>query len=160
MVELIDINEGLVLLNLEAHTNLEAIDIMAQHLYQQDIVFESYINAIKNRELEFSTGLPGTDFPIAIPHADPQHVKRDAICIGICQRPVPFIMMGSENTQLDCEIIFMLAIKNGHAQIELLQALIELFQKPTALQSLKQASSKQGVVTLFKELLYGKERKE
>ena len=51
------VSPELVIMGLEAETDQEAIGIMARMLYDQGYVKESYIQAVKEREKEFFTGL-------------------------------------------------------------------------------------------------------
>ena len=44
----------LILMDIEAGTDQEAIEILAKHLYAKGIVKESYIEAVKEREKVFS----------------------------------------------------------------------------------------------------------
>ena len=44
------ISPELILMNIEAKTDQEAIEILAKHLYEKGIVKESYIDAVKERE--------------------------------------------------------------------------------------------------------------
>lgn len=157
MLNNIIVDEKLVVLDLQANSDQEAIEQLAQVLLSQEFVNPSFIDAIKERELNYSTGLPGTDFPIAIPHADSLHVKQDAIAIARLKEPVKFKMMGSEDVFLDTEMIFMLAIKNGNNQVMLLQALMDVFQEENALNELKEATNKKVLVNLFKNNIKGKE---
>ena len=160
MLNNIIVNEDLVLMNLKAVSNLDAINQIAQNLLSNHLVYPTYIDAIKERELQFSTGLPGVDFGIAIPHTDSNHVISDAISIAVLNSPVNFKMMGTDDIYLPAEMIFMLAIKGGDNQIKVLQSLIDLFQQENALLRLQQASSEKELVKLFKEFFKGKEQGE
>lgn len=160
MLESISFDESLIILDLHADNNQVAIQKMARNLVDNNCVYPSYVNAIWQREQKYSTGLPGTDFSVAIPHADPEHVIKDSISIAVLNKPIIFKMMGSNDIDLETEMIFMLAIKNGENQIALLQALMELFQHENALNQLRNASNKTEMMKLFKKYLNGKEDKE
>ena len=75
------ISPELILMDIEAKTDQEAIEILAKHLYEKGIVKESYIDAVKEREKVFSTGLNFEEMGIAIPHTDSIHVNRQAIAV-------------------------------------------------------------------------------
>ena len=61
--------------------------------------------------------------------------------------------MGIPGTKVKVEIIFMLAIKAAHSQVEFLQTLMNEFQKKGVLKSLIQSKSKNELLNKFKILL-------
>ena len=65
-----------------------------------------YVEAIKQREKEYPTGLPSTDPVVAIPHANYEMVKKTTLAIATLNEPVLFENM--ENYILEFRII-----KNG-----------------------------------------------
>lgn len=143
----------LVVLNLEASTDQEAIDKLARHMYEKEMVKESYIDAVKEREKVFSTGLPGADFGVAIPHTDSIHVNRDAVAIAILKEPLKFKMMGTDDVEVEVKMMFMLALKTPHGQLAFLQALMEIFQEEGSLTALNNLTDKNEVAEKFKALL-------
>lgn len=147
------ISDELVVLNLEAHTDIEAIDILARHLFDKGVVKESYINAVKEREKVFSTGLPCAEYGVAIPHTDIEHVNQDAVGIAILKNPVKFKMMGTPDIEVDVKMMFMLSLKTPHGQLSFLQALMEIFQDDEALASLVKLDDPKAIAERFKTLL-------
>jgi len=61
-------------------------------------VSEEFAEDVWEREKIFPTGLPTQPFGVAIPHADPDHVKQSAVCLGILNSPVFFNQMGMESS--------------------------------------------------------------
>jgi len=120
----------LVIMGLEAETDQEAIGIMARMLYDQGYVKESYIQAVKEREKEFFTGLGFEEMGVAMPHTDAVHVNRQAIGIGILKKPVRFRTMGELDGALDVQLMFMLAINKPDKQLDFLSHMIASCQDP------------------------------
>lgn len=143
------IDENLVAFNIEASTDQEAIDILANTMLKQGVVKESYIEAIKNREKEFSTALQLADMGVAIPHTDACHVNEASIAIGILDKPVEFSHMGMPEIKVPVEVMIMLGITEPHAQLELLQKLMEIFQVEGRLTALKACETKKAVIDTF-----------
>lgn len=108
--------------------NNEALECTAQILLDQGLVKESYLQAIKEREKDFPTGLEFENYSIAIPHTDTRYVNSEAMVINILENPVKFEQMAAEGLYTDVNIITMLAIKNKENQVPYLQALIDIFQ--------------------------------
>ncbi|HAE61745.1 MAG TPA: PTS sugar transporter subunit IIA [Eubacteriaceae bacterium] len=129
-------SKELILTGIKASTDLEAIETAAKYLLEKGLVKESYVKAIQEREKVFATGLPTEGFGVAVPHTDVEHVNEQTICIGIMENPVPFKVMGSMDEIVDVKIMFMLALKEPHSQLTMLQAVIGMVQKPEVLEKL------------------------
>ena len=147
------VDERLVLMDIEASDDQEALDILANKLLDEGIVKPSYIAAVKKREIEFCTGLQFEEMGIAIPHTDAEHVNVGAIGIGIPKKPITFQSMGMPDVPVEVEMIFMMAILEPHKQVELLQTLMSIFQAEGRLQSLKACNTPKEVSELFKKYL-------
>lgn len=143
------VNENLIVLNLKATSNLDAIEQLATVLYDNKYVKESYINAIKEREKVFCTGLPTEEVGVAIPHTDVEHVIKPAIAVALLAKPVKFEMMGMPENKVDVEIMFMLAIKEPHAQIELLETLMGILENKRLLNMIKYAKSSKDISNIL-----------
>ena len=144
------ISPELVLMDIDAETDQEAIEILARHLYEKGIVKESYIDAVKAREKVFSTGLGFEEMGIAIPHTDSVHVNRQAIAIGILKKPVPFCHMGMPEVPVETEMMFMMAIEKPDSQVEFLGKMMEIFQTEGRLRGLKVCQSEEEVAAKFR----------
>ena len=144
------ISPELVLLDLEAETDMEAIDKLAHHLYAKGIVKETYIPAVKQREVEFCTGLAFEAMGVALPHTDSIHVNQQAIAIGILKKPVTFHHMGMPDVDVDVDLMFMLAIQKPDAQITFLGKMMEVFQLDGCLEQVKNAASAEEAANVFR----------
>ena len=116
------IEESLLFLNLEAQSREDVIRQMSDNLLKQGLVYDTFKNAVIEREKVYATGLPSENFAVAIPHTDSEHVAQDALSIAILDKPVSFIMMGTADTELDVEMVFVLAIKNADNQMMMLKS--------------------------------------
>lgn len=144
------IESRLVCMNLEAETDQQALDILGGHLLKEGIVKESYLPAVKEREVNFSTGLQFEEMGIAIPHTDAEHVNVAAIGIGVLKKPVEFKFMGMPEVPVETEMIFMMAIKEAHSQVEFLQALMDVFSTEGRLEALKACDTEEKLIETFK----------
>ncbi|WP_196605144.1 PTS sugar transporter subunit IIA [Pectinatus haikarae] len=142
-----------IFMDFEAENDMDAIKKMAANLNKEGVVKESFISAILEREKKFCTGLQFDEAGIAIPHTDTQHVNLPAVSIAVLKNPLSFQEMGTPGTKVNVEIIFMLAIKAAHSQVEFLQTLMTEFQKNGVLTSLIQSESKNELLNKFKILL-------
>jgi PTS system galactitol-specific IIA component len=147
------LRQDLIVRDLEATSDQDAIKKLSTFLHEKGLVKESYIQAIMDREKVFSTGLPTGSIGVAIPHTDVEHVNDAAVAIGVLKDPVSFTVMASEDDKVDVKIMFMLAVKEPHAQIELLQTLMGVLADPELLQSMSEASSNREIYEAITSVL-------
>ena len=145
----VTISPDLVMMNIEAGTDFEVLDIMANHLKDLGYVKDTYIQAVKDREKNFCTGLQFPEMGIALPHTDSVHVNKQAICIGILKNPITFHAMGSPEETVPVQLIFMLAIQKPDAQLSFLGNMMTIFQEEGALLSIRQAKTAQEAADKF-----------
>lgn len=120
----------------------EILKKLGAELCRSGHVKESYIQAVCDREKVFPTGLPMSGCGIAIPHADKEHVNNEAMIVGVLNEPVEFQVMGSESDMVGARLVFMLAIKDPQAQLDMLQKLIAGCQDEGVLNTLCDHSDK------------------
>ena len=142
-----------VQLKLDSSNAEEAIQTMAQVFLKDNIVKPSYVQAVLDREKVFPTGLPSEPFAIAIPHAMAEHSNQAAITVGVLKAPVKFHQMRSPETELDAQILFLLAVNEPKAQIELLKSMMSLIQNEGDLLAIKNATRLYEVADLLNNKL-------
>ncbi len=131
-----------ILLNMRASNAEELIQTLTNALVQSGNATPEFSADVWKREQVFPTGLPTQPFPIAIPHADPDHILASAICVGVLDTPVQFAQMGTDGSIiLDVRIAFLLAIKEQAKQVEMIQQLMTLIQSPSLLSKLLEVRS-------------------
>lgn len=130
------ISSNLIFKGIEASNNEDALKFLGQRLFDKQYVKESYIEAVIAREKKYATGLPTEIYGVAIPHTDIVHVNEPGIAIGILSKPVKFIMMGTEDTEIDVKVVFMLAVKEPKEQLQLLEKLMTIFQDKSMLNNI------------------------
>lgn len=148
------IRQELVLLNVEATDKFDLLGQLASHLQKLGYVKDSYKDAVIAREKVFATGLPTVVGGVAIPHTDAEHVNEPAICVARLKNPVEFIVMGDDEETVSVDLAVMLAMKEPHAQIDLLQNLMGVFQDEEALTYLKNQTDKENIVRFMKERVF------
>lgn len=147
------LNEELIFVDMEAVDEQDAIKELANFLYKQGFVKESYIQAILDREKVFPTGLPTEGVGVAIPHTDSIHVKKGAIALGVLKESVFFHTMGMPDETVKVDIIFMMAIEKPEAQLEILQKLMSIFQQKELLDKIKKSEKPSDIKEIFSKSL-------
>lgn len=140
------LDERLILLNADLNTDEECIRTAAGLFEKYGYVLEGYGDAVAKREKEFPTGLPGKEINIAIPHTNNLLVKEAAIGVIIPQKPVKFIMMGTKDQVLECELILPLVIKDPKMQISLLKKLMKVIQNGELLKQIRDSKDKKEII--------------
>ncbi|GEO58859.1 PTS sugar transporter subunit IIA [Companilactobacillus bobalius] len=143
-------DEEIVLLDITPKDSTEALSMVSDELIKKAVVKESYKDAVIKREKEFPTGLNAPSCGIAIPHTDAIHVNKPQIAIARLAQPVKFLQMG-DGADVEAKLIFMLALKEPHAQLETLQKLMALIQNETAVTELIAAKDSKTVINVLKE---------
>lgn len=138
----------LIQLDWEVENQTEFFDKMAAKLVDLGYVKETFADAIKTREANFPTALPVEPFPVAIPHADPQHIIKPFIACTRLKNPIKWCEMANNDVEHDVKFIFMLGFLGGHGDadgsnehVELLQILVMNFQKPEVMDRLVNAKT-------------------
>lgn len=145
------LREELVLLNYEAGGRDEVLQALAALLLEDGATKDTYLAALLKREAEFPTGLPTEGIKVALPHAGAEHVNYSALAVAILSSPVKFYRMDEPQTELDVEVVLMLANADPNEQVQTLRRLCEMFGEPEALQALKAAGTASDVVRLLRQ---------
>lgn len=141
-------DEEVALLDLETTNSTDTLSALADALYQKGVVKDTYKAAVIDREEHFATGLLGEYVGVAIPHTDPEHVNKAQIAFARLKEPVHFKQMGDE-ADVPAKLIFMLALKEAHAQLETLQKLMGILQDQAIINQLLAAKTTADVVKAF-----------
>ncbi|WP_295731930.1 PTS sugar transporter subunit IIA [uncultured Limosilactobacillus sp.] len=135
------IKDNLVFAHLSAQDSTGVISQLADALYRNGNVNGDYKQAVLDREKVYPTGLPSGDICVAVPHTDVKYVKSPAIVFATLDQPVKFANMADKSQTVDARIVTMLAMKEPHSQVQLLQNLMQLFQNQDLLKKLLKLDS-------------------
>lgn len=133
---------------------LEQFDLLRQlgdTLVQAGAVSNSYIDAVCERERHFPTGLYTGSVNVAIPHADPLHVKEPAIALGLARKGVLFRNMADPAADIDVQIVFLLALNKSESQLLILEQIMDLIQDQGSMQKVLEAKEEQDVLSILIE---------
>lgn len=152
LIDLLNIEH--ILVRVEARDAQDAIHTLTAALVESGHVTPGFGEDVWKREQTFPTGLPTQPLAVAIPHADPDHVNRSGVCIGILESPVRFAQMGTDgSTLLDVRLVFLLAIKEREKQVEMIQQLVTLIQTGSLLEALAGAKDPGEAFALIRKTL-------
>ena len=118
----------IALFNRHAKDKQEALKMLADEFVKAGVVKDSFYDGLITREASFPTGLSCNNRCVAIPHTDIEHVNRTQVGFMTLDEPVDFIEMGTEDKNIPVTMIFMLALKEAHQQLDMLMKLMDVFQ--------------------------------
>jgi PTS system galactitol-specific IIA component len=131
MEDIIWFHEELLVMPLNADTSEDAIRILGGQLLEKGYVHSTFIPAVLERELNFSTGLPTDPIGVAIPHTDAHHVIKPAIAVGISPKPITFHEMGDpDSADVQVRLVLMLAIPDPSQVAMMLKRLVNILRAP------------------------------
>lgn len=146
-----ELKSSLILPELKAQSYEDIMKQLGSALIQEGYAKESYVDALIQREKEFPTGLDVNGVGVAIPHTDISHVNRAGIAIAVLRRPVTFVQMGTEDENVDVQLIFMLAVVNPNEHIDQLQRILAIIQDTNVLKQLLSVKETKQIIQIIKE---------
>jgi len=139
-----------VALHYEAGDSKDVITHLGKCLFDAGYVRETFVDAALDRESRLPTGLPlSGDFNAAIPHTEVEHVLKPGLAMATLSAPVTFQNMVSPEEAVPCRLVFVMALDQPKAQIEMLQEIAGILQNPDVIQRLMQAKDFDEVRTTF-----------
>lgn len=131
----------LVQLDWEAADQTEVFERIADILFKNGFVKDTYLESLKAREANYPTALPIEPYPVAIPHTDIGHIIRPFIAPIRLKKPVEWREMANNDVIHQVRFIFMLGFLKSDEHVELLQVLVENFQNEELMEHLKNAET-------------------
>lgn len=134
------LSESLIVPSLAASDADGCIRALVRAMADEGHALPEYAEDVIRRERTFPTGLPTEPVAVAMPHADPDHLRRSCVAVGISGAGVPFGQMGTDgDVQVDARVIFLLGIKEREKQVDMIGELMDLIQNESLLASLAKA---------------------
>jgi PTS system galactitol-specific IIA component len=129
-----------VLLNINAESAVEIITELGNELFKNGYVKDTFVDAVITREKTMPTGLPLLgDINAAIPHTDIEHVIKPGLAMATLQNAVNFQNMAEPEKSVPVRLVFLLALEQPKAQIEMLQEIATVLQNPEIVSNLLKA---------------------
>jgi len=140
----------LVSLHYTAKDAADVITHLGGLLFEAGYVHETFVAAALDRESRLPTGLPlSGEINAAIPHTEVEHVKKPGLAMATLTAPVVFQNMVSPEEAVPCQLVFVMALDQPKAQIEMLQEIAGVLQEPAMLNSLMAAVTFEDIRAIF-----------
>ena len=141
----------ITLFNQHVENKEEALKLLADEFIKTEVAKDSFYDGLISREKEFPTGLSLNNMCVAIPHTDIEHVNRTQVGFMSLDTPVEFIEMGTDDKLIPVKLIFMLALKEAHQQLEMLTKLMDVFQNDELMEKFVNVDNFEDFYELIKE---------
>jgi galactitol PTS system EIIA component len=139
-----------VSLQYTAKDSTDAITHLGKLLFDAGYVHETFVAAALDRESRLPTGLPlDGEVNAAIPHTEVEHVRKPGLAMATLTAPVTFQNMISPEEAVPCQLVFVLALDQPKAQIEMLQEIAGILQNHATINSLMSATTFEDVRATF-----------
>lgn len=146
-----ELDKNLIHLQMEAITPDDVLEKLGGTFIETGYSTQDYVVALKAREAQFPTGLDINGFGVAIPHTDAGYVIQETVGIATLKQPVKFIQMGSDDTPVMINVVFMLAIEDPKTHIKKLQKILRIIQDEVVLENIYKATSKDEVINIIEQ---------
>lgn len=141
---------GSVALHYAASDSRDVITHLGKCLFNAGYVRDSFVDAALDRESRLPTGLPlSGNVNAAIPHTEVEHVLKPGLAMATLSAPVLFQNMVSPEEAVPCQLVFVMALDQPKAQIEMLQEIAGVLQNPSIIESLMSANDFEEVRSAF-----------
>jgi len=135
LLQLLD--DDVVCLNLDASNASDVIENLGMRLFKNGYVRKSFIEATLESEKKLPTGLPlGGTINAAIPHTDIIHVVKPGVALATLKHPVIFKNMIKPEEDVSVQLVFLLSLNHPKSQVEILQEIAGVLQKPETVEKL------------------------
>jgi PTS system galactitol-specific IIA component len=143
---------NLISLHYSAKDSADVISHLGRQLFEEGYVRETFVEAALDRESRLPTGLPlSGDVNAAIPHTEVEHVIKPGLAMATLKAPVTFQNMISPEEAVPCQLVFVMALDQPKAQIEMLQEIAGILQNLATIKSLMSATTFEDVRATFPE---------
>ncbi len=140
------LNNDLVFIHTSARTSEEVFKQVAAKAMSMDMITDAFLEKVTEREKNFPTGIETERFGVAIPHTNPEYVKKQFIAVVTSQEGVPFSRMDDTNAQIKAKAIFVLGLNEPHTQLESLQAIMAVLQNDDKIQQILDSTDVEQVI--------------
>lgn len=144
--------EQLVFINETFESTDSFFETIGQKSIDLDFSKETFIKKLKEREIEFPTGLQLDKYGVAIPHTDPDCINKEFISVVTLEKPVIFRSMANKDDEVEVSVVFILGLKTAKNQLHILQTLMSVIQNEELMNELMEATDKKELISILEKI--------
>lgn len=122
------VHSDVVFLNLKVVDRPMLFNWLADSLFSNGYVTDGFKDFLNKREDNYPTGLQLEGYQVAIPHGDPQYIKKPFVAVVTLNHPINMHLMENADQIILVDTFFVLGLSSGAGHIQLLQAMMQLIQ--------------------------------
>ncbi len=143
----------LVFFDFEATDRFDLFKKLEQNLDAQGYIKDTWYEGITTREKNYPTGLAFETISVALPHVDPEHLKKPYIAVIKPKEPVMFEGMAGLGGDVPAQLIVNLGLTaHEEGQVAVLQALMNVFLDADAVAEIMAQTTPEGMVATMQKL--------
>lgn len=140
------IKEELIFLNWDVLDRDELFKKASDIFYQKELVDDQFYNFLCEREANYPTGLQLETHTVAIPHGNPERIKKPFISVITLESPIIMNKMEDSEEEIEVDLFFILGLNDGAQHLEILKQLIGLIQQESFIKEIKKTNSSKRLV--------------
>lgn len=129
----------------------ELYEFLADDLYEKGYIESTFLEALKEREAVFPTGIVSNCYNIALPHVDSKHVKKNALILIILNQPIEFNRMDKLDEIIKVKVVFMLLIKEVKYHMQAISNLTKIWYDNQLMQDILKIQNKEELLALVQD---------
>lgn len=146
--------QDLIDLNIAVNTEEQLFDLVGTRVIDHNYANLGYISNLEKRELAYPTGLEFAEIALALPHVDPQYVRRPFIYLARTVSSLKLKQMG-DGSEMTAKNFWFLGLQKGEKQPELLAKIIAAFQDQHFVEQFKKTEDTQNMLQLVEARFRG-----
>lgn len=143
------IQSKLIMSNMDAKDNEDALTQIVNCLVREGYVEKEYLSMLLEREKRYPTGLCTMPFAVALPHTESDYIKKPCIAVAKLKDPVEFHEMVNDKKMVSVRYIFNLVLEKSDQQLELLQKLIGVFSNENIMKLLEKEDQPEKIAEIL-----------
>ena len=138
---------------MDTDSSADVIQQLGNILYELGCVKDNFVEATLAREVKDPTGLVlEGDINAAIPHVEPEYVRKSAMGFATLKKPVVFHQMDEPDQEIPVQLVIMLAVEKKEHVFMLQQVSEIILQHPETIQRLMRAAKAEEILSILKDV--------
>ncbi|MGC1067822.1 PTS galactitol transporter subunit IIA [Pantoea agglomerans] len=145
-----------VLISVTDGADFKSYDEVLQHIHERQnaagIVKDTYLEALREREAMYPTGILLDGYSVAIPHCDSTHANTPSVYIIRLPEPVE-VSQADGDDKLPVRLVINLVVTDPSNQLQLLKSLFSNLQNKGFYQNLLEMPSEKAEALFISEIM-------
>lgn len=151
-MDLKHLDNNLIFLNNNFANQEDMFRYVSQVLIENDYVTDQYLEKVLAREQNHPTGFKLKAINVAMPHVDPEYIKKNGLFLVASKNGILFKNAETDD-DLAVNLIFGLLLKESDTHLSFLMKLAGSFQNDSILQQLLNSNNKTEAIKILTTIL-------